>query len=168
MTDRGFSAATAALGIGLIGLVAVPSTVVLGALADRVPRRLLLALIYLVRAMGFVGLVLVQSPWYLYAVAVVGGLVWAGSLALSSAIIGDCFGIRSVGVLYGWSYFGHQIGATISSWLGGWGFEHFDTHWVAFGAAVAILGIAGAITLTLPEPHATDAAPTAPAPASQH
>lgn len=104
------------------------------------------------RAVGFVGLVIVQEPWYLYTVAAVGGLVWSGSLALSSAIIGDWYGVRSVGVLYGWAYLGHQVGAMISSWLGGWGFEHFETHWVAFGAAVVVLAIAGAITLTLPEP----------------
>lgn len=168
LTDHGFSATTSALAIGLIGLVAVPSTIVLGSMADRVPRRLLLALIYLVRGMGFVGLVVVQADWYLYAVAVVGGLVWSGSLALSSAIIGDWYGVRSVGVLYGWAYLGHQVGATISSWLGGWGFEHFDTHWVAFGAAVAILGVASAVTLTLREPTADAPAPRAPTPAPQH
>lgn len=168
LTDHGFSATTSALAIGLIGLVAVPSTVVLGAIADRVPRRLLLALIYLVRGLGFVGLVVVQADWYLYFVAIIGGLAWSGSLALSSAIIGDWYGVRSVGVLYGWAYLGHQVGATISSWLGGWGFERFDTHWVAFGAAVVILGAASAVTLTLREPgsHVPESRP--PAPVRQH
>lgn len=154
LTDHGFSTTTAALSIGLIGLVAIPSTIVLGSLSDRMPRRVLLAIIYLVRAGGFVGLVIVDSPWYLYAVAVIGGLAWSGSLALSSAIIGDVYGVRTVGVLYGFAYLGHQVGSTLSSWLGGWGFDQFGTHWVAFGAAVAVLWIAGMVTLRLPDPNA--------------
>ncbi|KAF0805144.1 major facilitator protein [Alcanivorax xiamenensis] len=151
LTDHGFDPITAALGIGLIGLVAIPSTLVLGHLADQVPRRNLLAAIYLIRGLGFIGLMMVPSVWYLYAVAAVGGIVWAGSIALSSAILADVYGIRSVGVLYGWAYLGHQIGAMISSWLGGWGYETFGTHWVAFGSAAAILVVAGLVSLRLPD-----------------
>ena len=47
-----------------------------------------------------------------------GGIVWAGSIALSSAILAD--GVRLVGLLYGLAYLGHQVGGMISSWLGGW------------------------------------------------
>ena len=47
--------------------------------------------------------------------------------------------MRLVGVLYGLTYLGHQVGGMISSWLGGWAFERFHTHWVAFGAAGALL-----------------------------
>jgi len=86
----------------------------------------------------------------LYIAASIGGLVWAGSIALSSAILADIYGVRLVGMLYGWSYLGHQVGAMISSWLGGWGYEKFGTHWVAFGAAGALLLAAAALSLRLP------------------
>jgi MFS family permease len=71
-------------------------------------------------------------------------------VALSSAIIADVYGVRLVGVLYGYAYVIHQIGAMISSWLGGWGYERFGSHWIAFGAAGALLLIASAISLRLP------------------
>jgi dipeptide/tripeptide permease len=77
-------------------------------------------------------------------------LVWAGSIALSSAILADVYGVRLVGVLYGMAYVGHQLGGTLSSWLGGWGYEHYGTHWVAFGAAGVLLIAAGFVALQLP------------------
>ena len=151
LMDHCFSATTSSLGIGLIGLVAIPSTLILGRLADRVPRRKLLATIYLVRGLGFFALLSVQAPWQLYAAAAIGGIVWAGSIALSSAILADVYGVRLVGVLYGWAYLGHQVGATVSSWLGGWGFEQFGTHWVAFGASGLLLLLAAGVSLRLPD-----------------
>ena len=110
----------------------------------------LLAAIFFVRGLGFFALVVAGSHLELYAVSVIGGLVWAGSIALSAAILADIYGIRLVGVLYGWSYVGHQVGGMISSWLGGWGFDRWGTHWPAFGSAGALLLLAAALVLRLP------------------
>lgn len=150
LMDHGFDAGSSAGGIGVIGLVAIFSTLGLGKLSDRVPRRYILTGIYLVRGLGFVGLAAVVQHWQLYAVAAIGGIVWAGSIASSSAILADLYGIRLVGLLYGWAYVGHQIGAMISSWLGGWAYERFGTHWIAFGSAAALLGMAAGVSLLLP------------------
>ncbi len=150
LMDHGFDATTSSLGIGLIGLVAIFSTLVLGRMSDQVERRNILAAIYLVRGLGFFALVMVGAHWELYAAATIGGIVWAGSIALSSAILADVYGIRLVGVLYGLTYLGHQIGGMISSWLGGWAFDTFHTHWVAFGSAGVLLLVAAAISLRLP------------------
>jgi predicted MFS family arabinose efflux permease len=60
------------------------------------------------------------------------------------------YGVRLVGVLYGVAYLAHQVGGTMSAWLGGWGYERFGTHWVAFGSAGAMLLLAAAISLRLP------------------
>ena len=124
LMDHGFDAGSSAGGIGLIGFVAIFSTLGLGKLSDMVPRR--------------------------YILAAIGGIVWAGSIAASSAILGDLYGIKLVGLLYGWAYLGHQIGAMISSWLGGWAFEQFGTHWIAFGAAALLLVAAAGVSLKLP------------------
>jgi len=112
-----------------------------------------------VRGLGFFALVAVGTHYELYAAATIGGLVWAGSIALSSAILADVYGVRLVGVLYGLAYLGHQVGGMISSWLGGWGYEHFGTHWVAFGAAGVLLLAAAALSLRLPQRGFTLMAP---------
>jgi MFS family permease len=150
LMDHGFDAFTSSMGIGLIGFVAIGGTLVLGRLADRLPRRKILAAIYFIRGLGFFALVLVGTHWELYLTATIGGLVWAGSIALSSAILSDVYGVRLVGVLYGTAYLGHQIGATISSWLGGWAYERFGTHWIAFGSAGVLLIAAAVVALQLP------------------
>ena len=85
---------------------------------------------------------MVGTHWELYLAASVGGIVWAGSIALSSAILADVYGVRLVGLLYGLAYLGHQVGGMISSWLGGWAFERYGTHWIAFGAAGVLLLLA--------------------------
>ena len=150
LMDHGFDSTTSALGIGLIGLVAIFSTLVLGRLSDVLQRRHILAAIYLVRGLGFFALLMVGTHWELYGVSTIGGIAWAGSIALSSAILADVYGVRLVGVLYGLAYLGHQIGATISSWLGGWAYEAFGTHWVSFGSAGALLLVAAAVSTRLP------------------
>jgi MFS family permease len=150
LTDHGFDPITAGFGIGLIGLVAIPSTLVLGRLSDIVPRKNILSAIYLIRGLGFFALLMVAAVWELYLVAAIGGIVWAGSIALSSAILADVYGIRLVGILYGWTYLGHQVGAMISAWLGGWGYEAYGTHWIAFGGSGIILLVAAAVSYRLP------------------
>lgn len=149
LQDHGFDAMTASFAIGLIGLVAIPSTLVLGTLSDKMPRKYLLALIYLVRGMGLIALVMVASLWQLYVVVIVAGFVWAGSIALSSAMLSDVYGLKLVGLLYGWAYFGHQVGAMFSSWLGGWGYDQFGTHFISFAAAGVILFLASVASLNV-------------------
>lgn len=151
LMDHGFDAGTSALGISIIGIVAIFGTLVLGRLADKLERRSILAVIYFVRGLGFFALVMVGTHVELFAASAIGGLVWAGSIAMSSAILADAYGVRLVGVLYGLAYLGHQFGATFSSWLGGWGYEAFGTHWVAFGMSGGLLIVAGLVSMTLPK-----------------
>ncbi|HEY0822458.1 MAG TPA: MFS transporter [Ramlibacter sp.] len=150
LMDHGFDAYSSSMGIGLIGVVAIGGTLVLGRMADRLQRRNILAAIYFIRGLGFFALVAVGTHWELYIAAAIGGLVWAGSIAMSSAILADVYGVRLVGVLYGMAFVGHQVGGMLSSWLGGWGYETFHTHWVAFGLAGALLVTAGVVALQLP------------------
>jgi len=150
LTDHHFSKITASLGVGMIGVVAMISTLFLGSLSDRIPRRNMLSVIYLVRGLGFLGLVFVITPWQLYLVAMIGGLAWAGSAPLSSAILGDIYGVRWVGILYGWAYFIHQIGGAMGSFLGGWSYEHFGTHIVAYSITTLLLLLASVVSLQLP------------------
>jgi len=162
LMDHGFDAMTSSYGLGLIGLVAIFSTLILGRLADRLQRKNILAAIYLIRGLGFFALLMVGTHVELYAAAAVGGIAWAGSIALSSAILADTYGIRSVGILYGWTYLSHQVGAMISTWLGGWAYEAYGNHWIAFGSAGLLLLTAAAISLRLPANGLTLASAAAP------
>lgn len=151
LEDHGFPTMTAAFGVGLIGLVSVFGSLAIGAASDRVGRRSFLALIYGVRGIGFLGLLFAGREWELYAVAAVGGLVWAGSSAMTSAITADLFGARSVGTLFGLIFLGHQVGAAAGSYLGGWGFDTYGSYLLSFGLTSVILLGAAYLSLRLPE-----------------
>lgn len=150
LIDHHFDPMTASFGVGIIGIVAIFGTLFLGSVADRYSRKNILFWIYFVRGLGFLGLVFAATPWQLYLVAATGGLVWAGSTAMSSAILSDLFGVKLLGLLYGWAYFGHQIGGAIGTFLGGWGYETLGTHFFAFGLTTVILLIASGISYLLP------------------
>jgi MFS family permease len=164
LVDHGFSVLNASGAIGLVGTSAIVGSMLLGAVADRLPQRTLLAAVYLVRGLGFLGLVMAATGGTLYFIAGVTGLVWAGGAALSSTILADVYGVRRVGFLYGLAYFGHQVGAALSSFLGGWAYERFGTHWVSFGACAALLATAALVALQLPRRPMLALAPR-PAPA---
>lgn len=159
LMDHGYDAMTSSMGIGIIGMVAILGTLVLGRLSDRLPRRNILSVIYLIRGLGFFALLVVGTHWELYIAAAIGGMVWAGSLASSSAILADVYGVRLVGLMYGMAYLGHQVGAMLSTWLGGWAFERYGSHWPAFGSAGVLLLIAAAISFSLPNKGWTLARP---------
>ncbi|MEX3713196.1 MFS transporter [Cytobacillus horneckiae] len=151
LMDHHFEPMTASFGFGLIGIVAIFSSLFLGTIADRYPRKNILFWVYFVRGMGILGLVFVETPAQLFFVAVTGGLVWAGSIALSSAILSDFYGVHLLAMLNGWAFFGHQVGGAIGSFLGGWGFETFGTHILAFGSAAFISLIASFASFALPK-----------------
>ena len=151
LMDHGFDSITSSSALGLIGLVAIFSTLVLGYISDIVPRKFVLAMIYFVRGIGFIALVIAATQWQLYTIALLGGLVWAGALSLSSAISADIYGVKIVGLLSGLTYLGHQIGAMIGSWLGGWAYDTWHNHFIAFGTASALLLLAALCTCLLPK-----------------
>jgi MFS family permease len=151
LIDHGFDPITSSNGIGLIGLVAIFSTLVLGYLSDIVQRKNILMMVYLIRGLGFITLVLASTKWQLFTIAAAGGLVWAGALSMSGAITADIYGVKIVGLLSGLTYLGHQIGAMMGSWLGGWAYDHLHTHLVAFGTASILLLLAAFSVYLLPK-----------------
>lgn len=150
LNDHGFSSNISAAAVGTIGLVAIPGTLILGSIADKMQRQWLLALIYFTRGVGFMAIVLVVTTFQLYSVAIIAGLAWAGNIALSSTILSELYGVKLVGILYGLTYFVHQIGATISTLLGGWAYETYGTHLIAFCSAGILLFIASFASLKIP------------------
>ena len=76
--------------------------------------------------------------------------MWSGSVAMSTAILSDLYGTRLLGILNGWAYFGHQIGAALGSFLGGSLYDAFGTHLYSFSTAAVLATIASLTSITLP------------------
>jgi MFS family permease len=156
LTDHGYEPMLASWTLGVLGGSSFAFAMVLGAVADRFGRRPVLAWLYFSRALVFAALFLIRDwPVALLAVAVLGGVSMAGSLAMSSALAADIFGRYSVGAVFGSIFLVHQVGAASGSWLAGALFEATGGYGGAFGVACAILVIASGVSLTINERRRT-------------
>ncbi len=150
LTDHGYTPLFASWTFGVLGGASILFTALLGPASDRVGRRPVLAAIYAGRAAVFAGLFLIRDhPAALLAVAVVGGLTMAGTMAMTSALTADIYGRFSVGTILGAIFLVHQTGAAIGSWLAGAVFEATGGYGLVYVIACAILVGAGVVSLRI-------------------
>jgi MFS family permease len=152
LTDHGYHPMVASWALALLGASSMVCAMGLGAIADRLGRRPVLAWLYGTRALLFLAFFLIHdSPTALLVVALLGGVSMSGSLAMSSALTADIFGRFSVGSVFGSIFFLHQSGAAVGSWLGGLLFELTGGYGAAFTVGAAGLLGAAVVILTLDE-----------------
>jgi len=140
-TDRGFSPEAAAKAFGLMATLSVVGSLLSGALSDRVGRKNILALAYLIRGIAFALLLLWHHELALYIFAIIGGLSWLATPPSVIALTGEIYGLRALGTLGGISLLAHQIGGGASVWLAGVLHDLTGSYETSFGmAAVALIG----------------------------
>ncbi|MSP81083.1 MAG: MFS transporter [Rhodospirillales bacterium] len=118
--DLGMAAIVGAYAIGLIGLFNIFGTWGCGALGGQYSKKYLLSALYAVRAA--VILVFLLAPKteltiYLFASAM--GVLWLGTVPLTSGLVAQIFGMRYMATLFGFVFFSHQLGSFLGAWLGG-------------------------------------------------
>lgn len=108
-------------------------------------RKHLLAGLYLVRTLAIALFVMLPlSPWSVYAFAAVIGFLWLGTVPLTNGIVSQIFGVRYITTLFGFVFFGHQLGSFFGVWLGGYVFEATGSYQGMWLLAMA-LGLLAAI-----------------------
>ncbi|WP_313697933.1 MFS transporter [Achromobacter sp.] len=145
LMDKGLRASDAVAALAIIALTNVMGTYVCGILGAHHRRKYLLAGIYLVRTAAIALFVLVPlSTWSVYAFAAVMGFVWLGTVPLTNGLISQVFGVRYITTLFGFVFFGHQVGSFLGVWLGGVVFEatrSYDLIWLG-AMALGVLSAA--------------------------
>ena len=104
--------------IGLVGLFNIIGSVLWGWTGNHYPKKDMLALLYALRALGFVMFLALPLSWFsvlLFSAAL--GFLWLGTVPLTSGLVGTMFGSTHMAMLWGIVFFSHQLG----SFLGGWG-----------------------------------------------
>lgn len=144
--DQGLRASEAVTGLAIIALANVAGTYACGWLGGQGRRKHLLSSLYLIRSAAMALFVLLPlSTWSLYAFCAVMGFLWLGTVPLTTGLISQVFGLRYLSTLFGFVFFGHQLGAFFGVWLGGYVFEATHSYlplWVismALGLAAACL-----------------------------
>ncbi len=148
LLDKGMTVEVGMAALALIGLANIPGSFLAGWLGDRYSRKSLLARIYLARAAiiaAFLGLPLTEWTVYLFAVAL--GLVWLGTVPLTSGIVARIFGVQYLSMLFGIVYLCHQIGAFLGGWLGGYVYDTTGAYGPVWAIAAVLSVLAAAVNL---------------------
>jgi sugar phosphate permease len=98
--DRGFSQGDAAQIISLVLTVSIAGRLLMGWLADRMPRKYVMLIIYLLVA-GAIPLLVIRASWSMYAFAVVFGLGLGGEYLIIPLMAGELFGVGVLGRVMG-------------------------------------------------------------------
>jgi MFS family permease len=121
--DHGMPATTSATLLALIGVFDIIGTVASGWLTDRVDSRYLLFGYYFFR-----GLSLLAVPWLLaphvhpslFVFILFYGLDWVATVPPTVALCRQHFGIERSGVVFGWVFAAHMVGAGVAASFAGW------------------------------------------------
>ena len=111
---------TASWSLAIIGLFNIAGSLLSGYLGSRLPKQLLLATIYLSRAIAFALFMLFPVTTvsaYIFSAAI--GVLWLSTVPLTAGLVSLFFGPRYMGMLYGIAFLSHQIGSFMGAWLGG-------------------------------------------------
>ena len=146
LQDKGLQPANAVAALAIIALANVVGTYVFGLLGGRWRRKIVLATIYLARTASMALFVLLPlGPATLYVFAAAMGFLWLGTLPLTNGIVGQVFGVRHIGTLFGFVFFGHQFGSFLGVWLGGVVYVHAHSYDLVWLLAMALGVLAAAL-----------------------
>ena len=148
---EGITPATAALAFGLLSGLNAVAVLLVGPLSDRLPRKTLLGVVYLVRGVAFILLVVLPGPAALWGFAIVGGASWLATVPLTTALAADVYGVRHLGTLAGLINFAHQLGGALAVYLFGLVFDIHGSYDAAYLFGAATLLGAGVVSLSIRE-----------------
>lgn len=145
LRDSGLDPSTGAAALALIGLSNIVGTYFCGLLGASYRKKNVLAYLYLARTALFALFLLLPTSTasaMFFAVAI--GLIWTGTVPLTSGLVGDIFGTRNLGFLFGIIYIGHQLGAFMGAWVGGVVFDRMGSYTLVWIAGI-LMGLLAAL-----------------------
>ena len=118
--DYGIAAVTAASVLAMMGMFDFVGTIGSGWLSDRFDSRYLLAWYYGLRGLSLLFLPFTDFTFYgLSLFAVFYGLDWIATVPPTVKLTADRFGREKAGLVFGWVFAGHQIGAAFAAYGAG-------------------------------------------------
>ena len=152
LVDRGLGAAEGMAALATIGLFNIVGSLGAGALGARYSKRLLLAWVYVTRALAigvFLAAPLTAGTTYVFAAVL--GLTWLGTVPLTNSLVGQIFGVKYLSTLFSISFLGHQLGAFIGAWAGGAVYDLTGSYQMVWLAAIALSVVAAALCVPIDE-----------------
>ena len=127
--DSGLSPNISSWALALIGLFNIVGAFVCGWLGGVVSKKKSLATVYLLRGITIAAFILIPpTPVTALLFGACMGLLWLGTIPLTSGLIVVFFGPRYLSMLYGLVFLSHQIGSFVGAWLGGIWYDWFGDY----------------------------------------
>lgn len=136
--DYGYKEVTAASILAFMGIFNIIGTTLSGYISDRFDNRWLLFWYYGLRGLSLLILpfaLSTNSIIYLSAFAIFYGMDWIATVPPTIKLATDHFGKEKVGVIYGWIYTAHQLGAGAAAYGGGLVYSWLNAYQSIFIAA---------------------------------
>lgn len=161
--DERLSEVEGALLLALMGLFDLIGTIGSGWLTDRLNPRYLLAWYYSLRGLAVMALPFAFGSWTTLAVfAVFYGLDWLATVPPTIALTAERFGRERVGIVFGWIFASHQLGAAAAAWFGGASRGWFGSYTFAFVSAGVLCLVAAGLSLRIGSPSRNPVTPPSP------
>ena len=162
--DHGLAPVGAAGVLAMMGVFDFFGTVGSGWLSDRFDNRWLLFWYYGLRGLSLLYLPYTDFTFYgLSLFAVFYGLDWIATVPPTVKLAAERFGREKAGLVFGWIFAGHQLGAASAAYGAGFSRTAFATYSPAFVIAGLLCLIASLLVLTVEKPvpkaRASDAVP---------
>ncbi|MFB3092243.1 MAG: MFS transporter, partial [Dehalococcoidia bacterium] len=109
--DKGMALTTAATAFGTMSFLNIVGVVIVSAMANKFPRKNLLAVVYALRGVGYAVLIAVPAPGGIWGFAAIMGFSWIATLPLNTSLTADIYGLKYLGTLSGVTYLVHQVGS---------------------------------------------------------
>ena len=140
--------------LAVMGVFNFVGTIASGWLTDRWDPRKLLLIYYGLRGVSLFFVPFIHDTMAIVAFAILFGLDYIATVPPTVALVADSFGRQNVGIVYGWVFAAHMIGAAIAAWAAGIVRENVGDYAAAFVAAGWIAIIAGFAALMIRRPGA--------------
>lgn len=151
--DFGILPVAAASVLAVMGIFDFFGTIGSGWLSDRFDNRWLLFWYYGLRGLSLLFLPFSDFTFYgLSIFAVFYGLDWIATVPPTVKIAADRFGKEKVGLVFGWVFAGHQLGAATAAYGAGLSRTELQSYLPAFFIAGAFCLLASILAITLKKP----------------
>jgi len=134
LRDLGFAPGLGATALTLIGLANIFGTYAWGHLGGLFRKKRALSTLYGLRSLVLLAFILLpKTEVTVLAFALCMGALWLGTVPLTSGLVAQIFGARYLSTLFGVVFLGHQLGAFLGAWLGGFVFDRtgsYDAVWI--------------------------------------
>jgi len=147
--DIGISATVAASILSIIAGGSVIGRLSIGFISDRIGGRLALSACLTLVALALIWLLFAKEIWGLYIFAGVFGLAYGGIVLLETALTGELFGLKSLGMILGGVILFVTVGGALGAPLAGSIFDATGSYSLALLICVILVVLAIILSLIL-------------------